>query len=151
MTDAAAARRLAAALLLCASTGCIAEDDAAPPRVPEDSVPEAARYGGTLVIGAITDVADLSPLTFRVQNALYIQQFVLFLPLLTYDADLKPVPRLARSWDIAEDGAAITGDGDDEFFDPADTETVNTIKELIETRVRPAVANDGGDITFRGF
>ena len=25
------------------------------------------------------------------------------------------------------------------------------IKELIETRVRPAVANDGGDITFRGF
>ena len=26
-----------------------------------------------------------------------------------------------------------------------------TIKELIETRVRPAVANDGGDIVFRGF
>ncbi len=26
-----------------------------------------------------------------------------------------------------------------------------TIKDLIETRVRPAVANDGGDITFRGF
>jgi Fe-S cluster biogenesis protein NfuA len=40
---------------------------------------------------------------------------------------------------------------DDEFFDAADAETVATIKELIETRVRPAVANDGGDITFRGF
>jgi Fe-S cluster biogenesis protein NfuA len=39
----------------------------------------------------------------------------------------------------------------DEFFDPADADTVATIKELIETRVRPAVANDGGDITFRGF
>jgi Fe-S cluster biogenesis protein NfuA len=38
-----------------------------------------------------------------------------------------------------------------EFFDAADAETVATIKELIETRVRPAVANDGGDITFRGF
>ena len=38
-----------------------------------------------------------------------------------------------------------------EFFDPTDAETVATIKELIETRVRPAVANDGGDITFRGF
>ena len=25
------------------------------------------------------------------------------------------------------------------------------IRELIETRVRPAVANDGGDITYRGF
>jgi len=40
---------------------------------------------------------------------------------------------------------------DDEFFAAEDAETVATIKELIETRVRPAVANDGGDITFRGF
>ena len=40
---------------------------------------------------------------------------------------------------------------DAEFFDEGDKETVDTIKELIETRVRPAVANDGGDITFRGF
>jgi Fe-S cluster biogenesis protein NfuA len=39
----------------------------------------------------------------------------------------------------------------DEFFETKDAETVATIKELIETRVRPAVANDGGDITFRGF
>ena len=34
---------------------------------------------------------------------------------------------------------------------PPTAETVATIKELIETRVRPAVANDGGDITFKGF
>jgi len=39
----------------------------------------------------------------------------------------------------------------DEFFDTADAETVATIKELSETRVRPAVASDGGDITFKGF
>ena len=39
----------------------------------------------------------------------------------------------------------------EEFFDEADAETVATIKELIETRVRPAVAQDGGDITFQGF
>jgi len=39
----------------------------------------------------------------------------------------------------------------EEFFDPADAETVATIKDLIETRVRPAVAGDGGDITFRGY
>lgn len=36
-------------------------------------------------------------------------------------------------------------------FDPADAGTVATIKELLETRVRPAVAQDGGDITFSGF
>lgn len=47
--------------------------------------------------------------------------------------------------------AAAAGSPSAEFFDPEDTETVATIKELIETRVRPAVANDGGDITFRGF
>ena len=47
-------------------------------------------------------------------------------------------------------GSAEQG-GSDEFFDAADAETVATIKELIETRVRPAVANDGGDITFKGF
>ena len=47
-------------------------------------------------------------------------------------------------------GSAEQSDAD-EFFDAADAETVATIKELIETRVRPAVANDGGDITFRGF
>ncbi|MEJ1159659.1 NifU family protein [Prosthecomicrobium sp. N25] len=39
----------------------------------------------------------------------------------------------------------------EEFFDPSDAQTVATIKELLETRVRPAVANDGGDITFKGF
>jgi len=38
-----------------------------------------------------------------------------------------------------------------ENFAPEDAETVAVIKELIETRVRPAVANDGGDITFHGF
>ena len=32
-----------------------------------------------------------------------------------------------------------------------DSETVKQIKELIETRVRPAVAQDGGDIVFRSF
>jgi Fe-S cluster biogenesis protein NfuA len=46
-------------------------------------------------------------------------------------------------------GTAQDADGSD--YDEADAETVEVIKELIETRVRPAVANDGGDITFHGF
>ncbi|MFE3839368.1 NifU family protein [Pseudogemmobacter sonorensis] len=36
-------------------------------------------------------------------------------------------------------------------FDEADGEIVQQIKELLDTRVRPAVAQDGGDITFHGF
>jgi Fe-S cluster biogenesis protein NfuA len=47
-------------------------------------------------------------------------------------------------------GAAEQSDAG-EFYDATDAETVATIKDLIETRVRPAVANDGGDITFKGF
>ncbi len=35
--------------------------------------------------------------------------------------------------------------------DPADAEIIDQIKDLLETRVRPAVANDGGDIVYRGY
>ncbi len=38
-----------------------------------------------------------------------------------------------------------------EDVDPADAEVVAQIKELLDTRIRPAVAGDGGDIIFRGF
>jgi Fe-S cluster biogenesis protein NfuA len=39
----------------------------------------------------------------------------------------------------------------DEFFEPEHADLVETIKELLDSRIRPAVAGDGGDITFRGF
>ena len=50
---------------------------------------------------------------------------------------------------VLED-AGGDGDGEDDF-DPADAEVVDQIKDLLDTRVRPAVAGDGGDIVFRGF
>ncbi|MHB1303594.1 MAG: NifU family protein [Acidiphilium sp.] len=48
---------------------------------------------------------------------------------------------------------ALAGDAAlaDEDVDPADREVAEQIKELLEARVRPAVAGDGGDIVFRGF
>ena len=47
----------------------------------------------------------------------------------------------------------IEGVGDDilEDVSPEDAEVVEQIKELLDTRVRPAVASDGGDIVFRGY
>jgi Fe-S cluster biogenesis protein NfuA len=42
-------------------------------------------------------------------------------------------------------------DSSEGSFDAEDADVVATIKELLETRVRPAVAQDGGDITFAGF
>jgi Fe-S cluster biogenesis protein NfuA len=47
---------------------------------------------------------------------------------------------------VIETAAAAAAEGEGE-----DDEIVAQIKELIETRVRPAVAQDGGDIIFRGF
>ena len=49
----------------------------------------------------------------------------------------------------ALDGVAAEEEAEDS--DPADAEIVSQIKELLDTRVRPAVAGDGGDIVFRGF
>jgi Fe-S cluster biogenesis protein NfuA len=53
-------------------------------------------------------------------------------------------------------GAPVTDEEDSndssaENYDTQDEAVVATIKELLETRVRPAVAQDGGDITFSGF
>ncbi|WP_372604075.1 NifU family protein, partial [Actibacterium sp.] len=45
-------------------------------------------------------------------------------------------------------GAAQAGHAE---HDGPDSEIVNQIKQLLDTRVRPAVAQDGGDITFHGF
>lgn len=51
----------------------------------------------------------------------------------------------------AEVDAANAAEEGEEFYEAGDAEIVLTIKELLDTRVRPAVAQDGGDITFRGF
>ena len=49
------------------------------------------------------------------------------------------------------DAGETTGEEAAGDYDAKDEDTVKTIKELLDTRVRPAVANDGGDIVFHGF
>jgi len=49
-------------------------------------------------------------------------------------------------------GIEVAPEGHPSFDDdPADADIIDQIKELIETRVRPAVAQDGGDIVYRGY
>lgn len=55
-----------------------------------------------------------------------------------------PLFRAGSAAGIAIDEEVLTDD-------PQDADIVSQIKELIDTRVRPAVANDGGDIVYRGF
>jgi len=51
----------------------------------------------------------------------------------------------------AGSASAIEIADEDYGEDPADADIVDQIKDLIATRVRPAVAKDGGDIVYRGF
>ncbi len=54
---------------------------------------------------------------------------------------------------MAEDAAEQRGAGESAHadYDGAESEIVDQIKEILDTRVRPAVAQDGGDITFDRF
>jgi Fe-S cluster biogenesis protein NfuA len=65
--------------------------------------------------------------------------------LLDHFASAAPLFRAGSAAGIAVPPADAVED------DPADAEIVAQIRELIETRVRPAVAQDGGDIVYRGF
>ena len=48
-------------------------------------------------------------------------------------------------------GISIAGEGLGIEESPDDAEIIELIKELIDSRVRPAVAQDGGDIVYRGY
>ena len=94
-------------------------------------------FGGDFVSVTAGPGADWSSLKAQVVGVL-LDHFVSQAPLFVNEGNGITVP--------AEDG-------DDLLFpdDPAQAEVVDQIKDLIETRVRPAVANDGGDIRYRGF
>jgi peptide/nickel transport system substrate-binding protein len=71
-------------------------------------VPEDQRYGGTAVIGSISDIPDMNPLTATETLAREMQQFILFVPLLHYDENFQPVPAHARSWEVSPDTTLLT-------------------------------------------
>jgi Fe-S cluster biogenesis protein NfuA len=52
---------------------------------------------------------------------------------------------------ILRDGAKVEAGGGHAEASEGDAEVVSQIVELLDTRVRPAVAQDGGDIVFHGF
>lgn len=52
---------------------------------------------------------------------------------------------------VVEDASAVATTSDEEEFAEADAATVTMIKEILDERVRPAVAGDGGDIIFRSY
>src|SRR6478735_8186734 len=94
-------------------------------------------FGGDFVSVTAGPGADWSQLKSQVV-AVLLDHFVSQAPLFSQGSASFAVPPAGE-------------DDEDVGDDPADAEIVEQIKELIETRVRPAVANDGGDIRYRGF
>lgn len=74
----------------------------------DDDVPEEERYGGTAVIGTISDIPDVNPLTSTDVLAAEVRQYILFLPVIHYDENFEPIPAFARSWEVNEDTTALT-------------------------------------------
>ncbi|WP_067790207.1 NifU family protein [Paraurantiacibacter namhicola] len=94
-------------------------------------------FGGDFVSVTAAPGADWTALKPQVVGIL-LDHFVSQAPLFT--------PGTAGGIAVPpEDEADAIGD------DPAHADVVAQIKELLETRVRPAVAGDGGDIQYRGF
>jgi Fe-S cluster biogenesis protein NfuA len=64
---------------------------------------------------------------------------------------MKPAVLGAMMEHFTSGEAAISNSDVAAEAEPEDDEVTAQIKELIDTRVRPAVAQDGGDITFQGY
>src|SRR6202158_4486333 len=142
------------------------QTEATPNPAPLKFIPGRAVLGSGTMEFASREAAPRSPLAERlfgvpgVTGVFYGSDFV---TVTKDDSDwqhLKPAI-LGAIMEHYMSGAPLLADGsvgsdeaadeEDEFFNEADAETCATINDLIVKRVRPAVANDGGDITFRGF
>ena len=72
-------------------------------------VPDDPRYGGTIIVGSIGEIADgMNSAVASDYTATQHQQFVNLMTLLDYDENAVPRPYLAKSWDIADDNTSIT-------------------------------------------
>jgi len=81
----------------------------APDAAPD--VPEAERYGGTVVIGGFGDLQSMNGLTASDYNSNSIQRDMLFMPLIRYDENVEPSPWLAERWEVEQlspDTIAVT-------------------------------------------
>lgn len=108
------------------------------------------------------ETADKSPLAARifavdgVTAVFFGTDFVTVTKADTIEWDHVKPALLGAIMEHFQSGAPVMGDegpaaGGHADHSGEDAEIVGQIKELLDTRVRPAVAQDGGDITFHGF
>lgn len=97
---------LAMTSLALAACGDAGDDASAPAARPE--VPEAERYGGTVVVAGRNDIASMNAFTSLDAESLQHQVHLLFVTLLKADEREQPLPYFARSWSFGEDSASVT-------------------------------------------
>jgi peptide/nickel transport system substrate-binding protein len=99
-----AMQRCMRTLVLLLGTGlaaaCGDRDDAAPDRDP-------TRYGGTIVVANNSDIENLNPLVSSDRYTQEVNRYLLFLPLIRYDAELDYEPALAERWEMLGDTGAV--------------------------------------------
>jgi peptide/nickel transport system substrate-binding protein len=103
-SSAAAAALVSLSLAACGGAG-------APPAERAADVPEAERYGGTIVVGTFGELQPMNRLVSSDWNTNSIQREMLFMPLVKYDEAQEPVPWLAERWDtvrVAPDTLELT-------------------------------------------
>lgn len=66
-----------------------------------------ARRGGTVVIASGNDLGGFNALTQSEQSTMWVMQYALFLPLVSFDADIEYVPALASAWEWEGDTAVV--------------------------------------------
>ena len=110
------------------------------------------KYGGTIIIGILTDVTHLNP---AISTSYYIDTVSgqIYNSLMEYDyRTLEPVPELAKSWDISEDGLTYTFHLEEDVYwsdgEPFTSEDVKFTFENITIPFHPRGAATFGGITF---
>lgn len=91
-------------------TACGDSDDAGSTAGPaaRPDLPEAERYGGTVIVAGRNDIASMNAFTSLDIESLQHQAYLLFVTLLKADPREEPLPYLARSWDFDEDSVSVT-------------------------------------------
>ncbi len=75
---------------------------------PRPDVPEAERYGGTVVVAGRNDIGSMNGFESLDIESLQHQIHLLFVTLVRADRRDDPLPYLARSWSFADDSASVT-------------------------------------------
>ncbi len=100
---------------------------------------EGGRYGGTAVVGVIAELTEgINGFGGSEGASTQHQIFVNLMSLLQYDAELEPIPYLARSWDVSEDGTELTFHlRDDVFWHDGEPTTAHDVEFTFFRMVDP--------------